>query len=157
LVNQDEVYVINKHVIVNVFGVCVKGYVKDLKGKISKTLTLSALQGCRITPTNFIGDQWNAKSLGLPYFIRYPTIISMIYKREKMTYFSNKNAITLMRAENGKKVDWAQIIYNSLCSELDWWYKYVKENKGDKKNTCWSTLILAKILKYLFVHQKENP
>jgi hypothetical protein len=53
-------------------------------------------------------------------------------------------------------VDWAQIIYYSLCSELDWWYKYVKENKGDK-DTCQSALKLAINLKYLFVHQKENP
>jgi len=62
-----------------------------------------------------------------------------------------------MKTKKGKKVDWAQIIYINLCSELDQWYKYVKENKGDKKDTCWSALILAKIFKYLFVHQKENP
>ncbi len=75
------------------------------------------------------------KSLGLPYSMIYPAIIFMIYQTEKVTYFSNKNAITLMTAEKGKKVVWAQIMYNSLCSELDWWYKYVKENKGDKKDT----------------------
>ncbi len=66
--------------------------------------------------------------------------------------FNNKNAITLMRVEKGKKVDWAQIMSNSLCNELDWRYKYVKENKGDKKDTCQSTLILAKVFKYLFIH-----
>ncbi len=55
--------------------------------------------------------------------IRYPTIIFVIYQRKKMMYFNNKNAITLMGVEKGKKVDWAHIIYNSLCSELDWWYK----------------------------------
>ncbi len=62
-----------------------------------------------------------------------------------------------MKVERGKKVDWAQIICNSLCSELDWWYKYVKENKGDKKDTCESTLKLANFFKYMFIHQKENP
>jgi hypothetical protein len=62
-----------------------------------------------------------------------------------------------MKVEKGKKVDLAQIIYNSLCSELDWWYKYVKDKKGDQKDTCQSALILAKIFKYMFVHQKENP
>jgi hypothetical protein len=72
-------------------------------------------------------------------------------------YFSNKNVITLLRAEKGHKIDWAQIIFNSLCNELDWWYKYVKDNKGDKKDTCDFALILAKILQYLFVHQKKNP
>ncbi len=32
-----------------------------------------------------------------------------------------------------------------------------QENKGDKKDTCQSTLILTKIFQYLFVHQMENP
>jgi hypothetical protein len=36
------------------------------------------------------------------------------------------------------------------------WYKYVKDNKGDKKDTYQSTLVLAKIFQYLFVHQKDN-
>jgi hypothetical protein len=62
-----------------------------------------------------------------------------------------------MKVEKGQKIDWAQIIFNSLCSELDWWYKYIKENKGDKKYTYQSALVLAKIFQYLFVHQKENP
>jgi hypothetical protein len=41
----------------------------------------------------------------------------------------------------GQQVDWAHIIFSSLCSELDRWY-----NKGDKKYTCQSTtLVLVKI------------
>ncbi len=32
-----------------------------------------------------------------------------------------------------------------------------QENKGDKKDTCQSTLILTKIFQYLFVHQKGSP
>ncbi len=35
-----------------------------------------------------------------------------------------------MKVKTVKKVDWAQIMYNSLCSELDQWYKYVKGIKG---------------------------
>ncbi len=50
-----------------------------------------------------------------------------------------------MKIEKGQQVNWAQIIFNSLCSELDRWYKYVKENKGDKKGTCESALVLAKM------------
>jgi hypothetical protein len=38
------------------------------------------------------------------------------------------------------------MIFNSLCNELDMWYKYVKENKGDKKDTYQSSLVLAKII-----------
>jgi hypothetical protein len=33
---------------------------------------------------------------------------------------------------------------------------YVNENKGDKKDTYKSALILEEIFQYLFVHQKEN-
>ncbi len=60
----------------------------------------------------------------------------MIYQRKKVAYFNNKIAIFIDENKKGRKVDWAQIIYNSLCNELDWWYKHVKENKGDKKDTC---------------------
>jgi len=71
-------------------------------------------------------------------------MISFIYLREKLHYFSNKNVITLVKAKKGQHVDWAYIIFNSLCSELDRWYKYVKENKGDKKDTCQFALVLVK-------------
>ncbi len=37
-----------------------------------------------------------------------------------------------MSVKKGQKVDWAQIIFNIIRSERDWWYKYVKENKEDK-------------------------
>jgi hypothetical protein len=73
----------------------------------------------------------------------------VIYHKKKVMYFSNKNAIRLMKERKKKKVDWAQIIYNSLCNELDRWYKYVKKNKGDKKDTYQLTLIVAKIIRYL--------
>ncbi len=43
-----------------------------------------------------------------------------------------------------------------MCNELDRWYKYAKENKGNKKYTCKLALVLAKIFQYLFVHQKDN-
>jgi hypothetical protein len=36
-----------------------------------------------------------------------------------------------VKANKGHKVDWAYIILNNMCSELDRWYKYVKENKGE--------------------------
>jgi hypothetical protein len=51
--------------------------------------------------------------------MRYPTIIFVIYQRKKVMYFSNKNVITLMKVKKGKKLDWAHIICNSWCGELD--------------------------------------
>jgi hypothetical protein len=37
------VYVINKQLIVDVFGVCVEGYVEESKGQLSKSLAIQAL------------------------------------------------------------------------------------------------------------------
>ncbi len=42
--HKDKVYVISKQLIVGVFGVCVKGYVEELKGQVNKSLTIQALQ-----------------------------------------------------------------------------------------------------------------
>jgi len=36
-------YVINKQLIIDVFGVCAKGYVEELKGQVSKSLVVQAL------------------------------------------------------------------------------------------------------------------
>jgi hypothetical protein len=38
--HKDKVYVINKQLIVDVFGVCVKGYVEELKGQVSKSIAI---------------------------------------------------------------------------------------------------------------------
>ncbi len=112
--HKDKVYVISKQLIVDVFGICAKGYLEDSKEQVT-------LQGCRLAHANSSTNQWNTKNLGLPYFVRYPTTIFVIYQKEKVQYFSNKNAITLMRARKGQEVDQAHIIFNSMCSELDWW------------------------------------
>jgi hypothetical protein len=38
--HKDKVYVISKQLIIDVFGVCVEGYVEDLKGHVSKSLAV---------------------------------------------------------------------------------------------------------------------
>jgi hypothetical protein len=47
---KDKVYVISKQLIVDVFGVYAKGYVEDLKGQVSKMVTLQALQSVELHP-----------------------------------------------------------------------------------------------------------
>jgi hypothetical protein len=37
---QDKVYMISKHLIIDVFGVCVERHVKDPKGQVNKIITL---------------------------------------------------------------------------------------------------------------------
>jgi len=38
--HKDKVYVINKELIVNVFGVCAEGYIEESKGQVSKSLAI---------------------------------------------------------------------------------------------------------------------
>jgi hypothetical protein len=76
--HKNKVYVISKQLVVNVFGVCVEGYVEESKGQVDKSLVVQALQSCRLALANSFADQWNTKNLGLPYFVRYPTIIFVI-------------------------------------------------------------------------------
>jgi hypothetical protein len=82
--HKDKVYVINKQLIIDVFGVCVEGYVKKLKGQVSMSVAIQGLQSCKLAPINSSINQWNAKSLGLSYFVRCLDIISVIYQREKV-------------------------------------------------------------------------
>ncbi len=42
-------------------------------------------------------DQWNVKKCKLLISVRYPTVISRIYEREKVNYMSKKNALTFMK------------------------------------------------------------
>jgi hypothetical protein len=64
-----------------------------------KSLIVHALQSCRLALANSSIDQWNAKSLGLACFVRYPAIITFIYRKEKVQYFCNKNVITLVKVK----------------------------------------------------------
>ncbi len=38
--HKDKVYVINKQLVVDVFGVCANGYVKEPKGQANKSLVV---------------------------------------------------------------------------------------------------------------------
>jgi hypothetical protein len=78
---------------------------------------------------NSTKDQWNAKSWSLPCSMKYRAIIFVIYQKENVIYFNNKNVITLIRTKKKKKVDWVQIMFNNLYNNQYQWYKYVKENK----------------------------
>jgi hypothetical protein len=49
--------------------------------------------------------QWNVSKMKNPYNMWLPTLIQIIYKRDKVYYFSNKNAISTMIAIKGKYVN----------------------------------------------------
>ncbi len=68
---------------------------------------------------------------------------------------NNKNALTFMKVEDGIKVDWAQIIFNNLCNELDKWTKMQEKmqiggKQEEQKEICHSTLVLERLFRHMF-------
>jgi hypothetical protein len=63
------------------------------------------------------------KKCKIPISIRYSIVIYVIYQRKKVNYMSNKNALTFMKVEEEIEVDWAYILFNNMCNELDRWTK----------------------------------
>jgi hypothetical protein len=56
-----------------------------------------------------------------PYDIRLPTLIQVICKRDKVSYFNNKNIISIMTIMQGKVVDWVDILFKQLQRKLTRW------------------------------------
>jgi hypothetical protein len=73
-----------------------------------------------------------------------------------VTYSTNKNVIMLMRAEKGKKVDWVQIMFNTLGNKLNQWYKYVKGIRGTRRTHVSQFFDPSKDFKFLFFSTKEQ-
>jgi len=88
--HKDKVYVINKQLIVDVFGVCEEGCVEDPKGHVNKSLVVHALHSCRLVHANSSAYQWNAKSLRLPYFVIYLAIYLSYIKGRRYNILSTK-------------------------------------------------------------------
>lgn len=71
-------YVINKQIMTNAFGVCQSGYIKDSKGQMNK-MVVELLFSHDIKPPYTNADQWNVKKRKIPYNIKYPVVIFVVY------------------------------------------------------------------------------
>jgi hypothetical protein len=40
-----------------------------------------------------------------------------------VNYMNNKNTLSFMKVEEQLHVDWAQLMFNNMCNELDKWTK----------------------------------
>jgi hypothetical protein len=89
------------------FRVCQVGYIEDPKGQMNKLVVGELLYIHGIKPPYTNANQWNKKRSKMTFNIRYPTMIFMVYLKEKVNYMSNRNAFTFMKVEEGIEVDWA--------------------------------------------------
>ncbi len=69
----------------------------------------------------------------MPFNIRYPIVISMVYQGNKINYMNNKNEFTFKKVEEGFEEDQEQIMFNNLCNELDRWTKMQKKMQLEGK------------------------
>lgn len=72
-------YVINKQLIANAFGVYQSGYVEDPKGQVTKAIVEELLYKHDIKSPYTNVDQWNVKKCKLLINVRYLIVISVIY------------------------------------------------------------------------------
>ncbi|CAM6013611.1 unnamed protein product [Sphagnum balticum] len=66
-------------------------------------------------------EGWVVSWMKKPYAQRYAAILQVIYLWRRHTYFSNKAAVTLCRAEHKKPVNWCLIMLQCLGVELHRW------------------------------------
>jgi hypothetical protein len=83
----------------------------------------------------------------LKYANKIVTIIPITYQKDKVHYFNNKFVVMISRADHGKSVNWATIMYFQLVKKLIIWEKCHKSmiegitKKEFKKDVCHSAIV----------------
>jgi hypothetical protein len=63
----------------------------------------------RILDTYNTNEGWVVKKMRLKYAIKIAVILPIIYRKNKVQYFSNKFAMMIFRVDHGEFVNWATI------------------------------------------------
>jgi hypothetical protein len=72
----------------------------------------------KVLDTYNTNEGWVVKNMKLEYANRIATILPIIYQKYKVQCFSNKFTMMISRADHGKFVNWATIMYFQLVKEL---------------------------------------
>lgn len=109
-------------------------------------------------------EQWNVGNMKMPYDIKILVFIQMIYQKDKVCYFNNKNAISMMKINRGEMVNQAEIMFKTLFKKLGILTKAqakMIERKGKldaKKDMCNFKLVIEILMQHLFPNkQYEGP
>jgi hypothetical protein len=71
----------------------------------------------RVLDTYNTNERWVVKKMKSKYVNRIAAILSIIYKKDKVQYFSNKFAMMISKANHGEFVNWVAIMYSQLVKE----------------------------------------
>ncbi len=72
-----------------------------------------------IGPHPFVeNEQWSVICMKEEFHARFVAILQILYQRERLDYFSKRNAITFNLANMGQLVNWCSIMLTQLLVEL---------------------------------------
>jgi hypothetical protein len=108
----EKIVAIDKHLIVDVFKISNNGWKEQ---KVANKEIAKAMFYCITLLRAYVKTkQWSVSKMKPPYDIHLPTLIQVIYQRNNVCYFSNKNAIPIMTIVQGKVIDWANTLFKQL-------------------------------------------
>ncbi len=96
-------------------------------------------------------EGWVVKKMKLEYANRIATILPIIYQKDKVQYFNDKSTMMISKANHGKSINRATIIYFQLVVELMKWEKCQKNMiegtiKKEPKKDVYHFAIVLKVL-----------
>jgi hypothetical protein len=80
----------------------------------------------KILNTYNTNEWWVVKKMKSEYANRIVAILSIIYQKDKVQYFSNKCGLMIFGTNHGKFVNWVAIMYFQLVKEFIRWDKCQK-------------------------------
>ncbi len=101
--------VIDQHLIADVIKNFNKGWKKQ---KQADKQTAKAMLQCITLLGWYVNiEQWSVNKMKKPCDNRLLAFIQIIYQKDKVYFFSNRNAISIMTIVKGKEVDWANNLF----------------------------------------------
>jgi len=137
----EEQRIIDMHVLIEVFRIRHIGEIKANQVKMfDARVTLTKIAN-RILDTYNTNERRVVKKMRSIYVNRIATILLIIYPKDKVQYFNNKSPMMISRADHGKSVNWAAIMYSQLVKKFIKWKKFQKNmiegtTKTEPKKGC---------------------
>jgi hypothetical protein len=104
--------------------------------------------------------QWNVGKMKMSYDIIFLVLIQVIYQRDKICYFDNKNVISMTKVDTRELVNWAKVMFKNLIKELDIWSKthakmIERKSKLDAKKDMCNFALPIKVLMQHWFHEEQ--
>ncbi len=144
----DEQRIIDKHALVEVLRICHTRKTKADQAKMFNAIIALENITNRVFDNYNTIEGWVVKKMRSKYANRIVAILSIIYQKDKMQYFSNKFAMMISRIDHEKFVNWVAIMYFQIVKELIRWFKCQKNmikrttKKEPRKVVCHYAIVL---------------